>query len=58
MAAPVLLAIRLDEPWVLAASWAAVAAAALALYRRTLPLAGALLERRREQVLAAVTGDE
>jgi ABC-2 type transport system permease protein len=58
MAAPALLAIRLDEPWVLAGGWAALGLGAAALYRQTLPLAGALLDRRREQVLAAVCGDD
>jgi ABC-2 type transport system permease protein len=57
MAAPALLAIRLDEPWVLAAGWGALGLAAAALYRRTLPLAGALLQRRREQLISAVGGE-
>ncbi len=58
MAAPALLAIRFDSPWILAAGWALLGAAAWLAYRRTLPLAGALLLRRREQLLAAVCGDE
>jgi ABC-2 type transport system permease protein len=58
MAAPVLLAVRLDDPWALAGGWAAIGLGAAALYRRTLPLAGTLLHRRREQVLAAVCGDD
>ncbi|HSN91189.1 MAG TPA: hypothetical protein VLS93_08160 [Anaeromyxobacteraceae bacterium] len=55
---PVLLALRLDEPWALVGSWAALGLAGLALYRWSLPRAGALLERRREFLLAAVSGDE
>lgn len=58
MAAPVILAVRLDDPWALAGGWAAIGLGAAAVYRRTLPLAGALLHRRREQLLAAVCGDD
>jgi ABC-2 type transport system permease protein len=58
MAAPVILAVRLDDPWALAGGWAAIGLGAAAVYRRTLPLAGALLHRRREHLLAAVCGDD
>jgi ABC-2 type transport system permease protein len=57
-ALPVLLALRLDEPWALVGVWALLGLAGLALHRWSLPHAGALLERRREAVLAAVAGDE
>ncbi len=57
-ALPVLAALRLDAPWLLVASWLALGAAGLALYRRTLPAAGRFLERRREPFLAIVCGDD
>ena len=57
-ALPVLLALRLDEPWALGGAWAALGLSGLALYRWSLPRVGALLERRREALLAAVSGDE
>jgi ABC-2 type transport system permease protein len=57
-ALPVLLALRLDEPWALGGAWTLLGLAGLALYRWSLPRTGALLERRREAVLAAVSGDE
>jgi uncharacterized protein involved in copper resistance len=57
-ALPVLLALRLDEPWALGGAWAALGLAGLALYRWSLPRVGALLERRRETLLAAVSGDD
>lgn len=58
MAAPVIFAIRLDDPWALTGGWAAIGLAAAAIYWRTLPLAAALLDRRREHLLAAVCGDD
>jgi ABC-2 type transport system permease protein len=57
-ALPVLLSLRLEEPWALVGAWAALGLAGLVLYRWSLPRAGALLERRRESVLSAVAGDE
>lgn len=55
---PALLAIRLDEPWALPVAWAVLGGLGWAAYLRTLPRAGALLLRRREQLLGAVTGQE
>jgi ABC-2 type transport system permease protein len=57
-AVPVLAAIRLEAPWMLAAAWTALGIGGLALWRWVLPRAGALMIRRREALLAAVTGDE
>jgi ABC-2 type transport system permease protein len=57
-ALPVLLALRLDEGWVLPAAWGALGAAGLLGYRAALPRLGRLLQRRRELLLAAVTGDD
>lgn len=57
-ALPVLLALRLDEGWVLPAAWAALGLAGLAAYRAGLPRMGRLLRDRREPLLAAVTGDD
>jgi ABC-2 type transport system permease protein len=56
--APVLLAVWTGSPWVMAPCWAALALATYVTYRLTLPRVAALLERRREEVLAAVTGDD
>ncbi|HEY7726328.1 MAG TPA: hypothetical protein VH880_13405 [Anaeromyxobacteraceae bacterium] len=58
LALPALLAARLDEPWVLVGGWVAAAAAAWAAYLTTLRRVGALLEARRERLLAEVCGDE
>lgn len=55
---PVLLAIRLDAAWTLAAGFAALGAAGTALYRATLPRAARLLVARREPLLDAVCGDD
>lgn len=57
-AAPVLLALRLDEPWALPPAWGLLGAAGLAAYRAALPRVAALLERRREALLEEVAGDE
>ncbi len=56
--APVLLAIRADEPWLVPASFAVLGAASLALYRATLPRAARLLAARREALLDGVCGDD
>jgi ABC-2 type transport system permease protein len=56
--APVLLAIRADEPWILPASFAALGAAGLVLYRIALPRAARLLAARREPLLEVVCGDD
>jgi ABC-2 type transport system permease protein len=57
-ALPVLLAVRLDQGWVLPAAWGLLGAGGLAAYRATLPSLARLLRRRREPLLAAVTGDD
>jgi ABC-2 type transport system permease protein len=57
-ALPVLLALRLDEGWVLPAAWAVLGLAGAVGYRASLPGVGRLLGRRREPLLAAVTGDD
>ena len=57
-ALPVLGALWLDTLWALPIAWAALAVAAGFAWRATLPLTGRFLWRRREQVLAAVCGDE
>ena len=55
---PVLLAIRLDAAWALAAGFAALGAAGVAVYRLALPGAARLLVARKEALLAAVAGDD
>ena len=57
-ALPVLLALRLEAPWLLPGAWIAIGVASGLVYQRTLPRVGALLERRREELLSAVCGDE
>ncbi|MFY3745268.1 hypothetical protein ACOQFB_15245 [Anaeromyxobacter sp. Red801] len=57
-ALPVLAALRLEWPWLVAASWAALGALGLWLYRLALPRTARLLSARREALLAAVAGDE
>ncbi len=57
-ALPVLLALRLEEPWLLVAGWAALGLAGAAVRRALLPATVRVLLRRKEQLLAAVTGDE
>jgi ABC-2 type transport system permease protein len=56
--APVLLAGWAGKPWIMPACWFPLALATYAAYRATLPRVTALLERRREDVLEAVTGDD
>jgi len=58
MALPALLSVRLDSPWALPVGWGLLGLLGAEAYRRTLPAVGALLGRRREQLLAAVCGDE
>jgi len=55
---PALLAIKLDSPALLLASWAVVGLAGAAAYRVALPHAARLLVRRREAVVDAVAGDD
>jgi len=57
-ALPVLLALWLDEGWVLAGAWVVLGGLGGWAWRATLPRAGALASRRREALLAAVTGDD
>ena len=57
-ALPVLLALKLDEPWVLPAAWAALGLLGLAAYRVALPRVAGLLASRRELVIGAVAGEE
>ena len=57
-ALPVLLALWLDEGWVLPVAWATMGGLALLAYRVTLPRVARLLASHREPLLAAVTGDE
>jgi len=54
---PVLLALWLDSGWSLVAMWVAVGATAWLAWARTLPASGRLLGRRREALLAALSGD-
>ncbi|HYD43214.1 MAG TPA: hypothetical protein VEB43_20445 [Anaeromyxobacter sp.] len=55
---PVLLAMSFENPWLLVAIWTALAVAGVAVRRAIRPLTARLLERRREQLLAAVAGDD
>jgi len=56
--APVLLALHLDQPWLLPAAWGALGLAGATVYRAALPATARLLARRREALLEAVAGDE
>ncbi len=55
---PVLLALRLENPWLLPAAWAFLGAVGLWAYQRTLPAMGRLLASRRDAFLPAVCGDD
>lgn len=55
---PAVVAIRVDEPWVLVGGWAAMGAAGAAAYRAALPRLARLLRDRREPLLDAVCGDD
>ena len=55
---PVLLALRLESPWLVPAAWALLGAAGLWAYFRTLPGAGRLMESRRDALLPVVCGDD
>lgn len=57
-ALPVMLALVLDRLWTVPVAWGVLAGAGAIAWRLTLPAVGRLLARRREAVLAAVTGDE
>ncbi len=58
LAVPVLAALRLESPWLVPASWTLLGLAGFAAYRRTLPVVADLLDRRREQVLSVVCGED
>lgn len=55
---PVFLANRFESPWLLVVIWAALALAGAGFQRAMLPFSARLLARRREQILAAVAGDD
>lgn len=57
-ALPVLLALRLESPWLVPAAWALLGAAGFWAYRRTLPAVGRLLAERRDAFLPAICGDD
>lgn len=57
-AVPVLVAIRLDEPWVLPSGWAVLGLLGLAIYRGVLPRLARLMRDRREPLLDAIAGDD
>ncbi|HET8539214.1 MAG TPA: hypothetical protein VFL83_05020 [Anaeromyxobacter sp.] len=57
-ALPVLVAIELDEAWLLPAGWLALGAASLGAYRLALPRVGRLLVARREPLLEVACGDD
>ncbi len=55
---PILLALWLDAPRIVAAGWALLGAGAWIVWWLTLPAAAALLERRRDELLDAVCSDD
>jgi ABC-2 type transport system permease protein len=55
---PVLLALRLESPWLLPAAWTFLGAVGLWAWRRTLPAVGRLLASRRDAFLPVVCGDD
>ncbi len=57
-AIPVLVAIRVEQGWVLPAGWLVLGAACLAAYRLALPRVARLLAARREPLLDAACGDD
>jgi ABC-2 type transport system permease protein len=57
-ALPVLLALRLEAPWLLPAGWAAMGLAGAWAYQRALRAEGRLLEARRDALLPVVCGDD
>ena len=56
-AAPVLVSLRLEEPWVLAGAWTGLGLLGGVVRRAILPATVRLLERRREALLDAVAGE-
>jgi ABC-2 type transport system permease protein len=55
---PIFLALWLDAPWIAVGAWAALGAAAWTIWWTTMPAAGRLLVRRRDELVAAVGGDD
>lgn len=55
---PVLLAARLDEPWVLVVAWALLGLVGLAIHRAALPAQARWFSRRRDEFLPAACGDD
>jgi ABC-2 type transport system permease protein len=55
---PVLLAVYLEALWLVPVSWAVLAVCGGVAWRLTLPASGRLLVARREEILAAVCGDD
>lgn len=56
-APPVLLALRLDRPWVLTTCWAGLGLLGAVIRRATAAATARLVERRREALVEAVAGD-
>jgi ABC-2 type transport system permease protein len=57
-ALPVLLAVKLEDGWLLAPSWAALGVAGIAVHRLALPSAARIARRRREGILDAVCSED
>jgi ABC-2 type transport system permease protein len=57
-AMPVLVALRMEAPWLLVAGWAGLGLAGAWAYRRAVRSEGRLLEARRDEILPVVCGDE
>jgi ABC-2 type transport system permease protein len=57
-ALPVLVAVKLEDGWLLPPAWAALGLVGMAIHRVTLPTAGGIARRRCEGILDAVCGEE
>jgi ABC-2 type transport system permease protein len=57
-ALPVLVAVKLEDGWLLPPAWAALGLVGIAVHRLTLPSAGGIARRRREGILDAICGEE
>lgn len=57
-AVPVLVALKLEAPWLLPPAWVGLGVIGFGVYRATLPAAGRLAERRREAILDAVCSED
>jgi ABC-2 type transport system permease protein len=55
---PVLVALGLDSLWLVPTSWVFIGLVSFGIYWKTLPAVGRLFERRREDILGTVCGDE